>query len=203
MRRLLAVAVLCAAATVACWPVQPAEDGSAPADAALESGMDAAAAEAGPDAATEASADASPGEPVDDRRRCGPMCLASETCGDAGFCVPAPDAGPADASDAGATCPAPTMRCGLDCVDTTREVLACGACDRPCPALGAPNLTVQCVAGACSYTCVAPFGDCDGNRANGCELRLGTSTDCGRCGRRCEGGTRCVTSTTNPSGECM
>jgi hypothetical protein len=202
MRGMRAVAVLCAAA-IGCGPVPPADDGSAPGDAALEGGIDARGPEAGPDAASEAGADAISSDPVDERRRCGPMCLPTETCGPDGYCTLLGDAGRDAASEGGPSCPAPTRRCGLDCVDTTRETAACGACDRPCPGLGAPNITVRCVASACSSTCVAPFGDCDGNVANGCEQRIGDSLNCGMCGRRCPDGQHCEMSAASPFGACV
>jgi hypothetical protein len=60
----------------------------------------------------------------------------------------------------------------------------CGACGRAC---ASPNATPSCSAGVCGYTiCNAGFGDCDGNRANGCETNTQTSPlHCGACGRAC------------------
>jgi hypothetical protein len=192
MRALLVAAVLCAAA-LGCGPVQPGDDGSAPADAALEAGFDGAVSEGGVDVVS--------GDPVDERRRCGPMCVAGETCGPDGYCAPGPDAGDA-AAEGGPTCPAPATRCGADCVDTTREVTACGACDRACPGRDGANVMVVCNGGACGFTCVAPFGDCDGNPENGCEFRLGVDRHCGACGRVCAPGLRCVVDATTPFGQC-
>ncbi len=46
-----------------------------------------------------------------------------------------------------------------------------------------PQTTVLCMAGVCNYTCVAPFIDCDGNRAtNGCEVDPRSDRNhCGGC----------------------
>ncbi|MFO0603598.1 MAG: hypothetical protein U0324_10515 [Polyangiales bacterium] len=69
-------------------------------------------------------------------------------------------------------------------VDVRTSVPNCGACGRACsPA----NATAACSAGACGYTaCNAGFADCDGNRANGCEVNLNADpSNCGRCGNAC------------------
>ncbi len=72
-------------------------------------------------------------------------------------------------------------------VDTRASVAHCGACNNACAPR--PNTTRSCVAGACSYACVAGFGDCDGNAANGCEATLNTAAHCGSCANTCSGGT--------------
>jgi hypothetical protein len=63
----------------------------------------------------------------------------------------------------------------------------CGACSTVCTPM---NATASCaVAGTtatCSYTsCTGNFGDCDGNRVNGCETSLRLVGTCGACGTSC------------------
>lgn len=67
----------------------------------------------------------------------------------------------------------------------------CGTCDRVCPASGAPNTEAGCASGSCEVACVAGFGDCNGMVADGCERALGTTNDCGSCGRSCAAGELC------------
>jgi len=65
------------------------------------------------------------------------------------------------------------------------DVDACGMCTTVCPARA--NATRTCATSACSFTCLAGFGDCDGNIANGCETNLARSTaSCGACGTTCD-----------------
>jgi hypothetical protein len=46
--------------------------------------------------------------------------------------------------------------------------------------------TVTCTSGVCSGTCKPGFADCDGNKqTNGCEIQLGTTTNCSACGDDC------------------
>ncbi len=62
------------------------------------------------------------------------------------------------------------------------DTLNCGACRSACVA--GPQSTARCTSGACSITCAAGFGDCDGNPANGCEIDTRVSTaHCGACSR--------------------
>jgi hypothetical protein len=68
--------------------------------------------------------------------------------------------------------------------NTQTSPVHCGVCGRACtPA----NATPACTMGMCGYsTCNAGFGDCDGNRANGCETNTQTTVaHCGACGRAC------------------
>lgn len=60
----------------------------------------------------------------------------------------------------------------------------CGVCGQVCPEPA--NAVSTCSAGSCGFTCVAPFADCDGDPANGCETNTEDSlTDCGACGTAC------------------
>jgi hypothetical protein len=53
------------------------------------------------------------------------------------------------------------------------DVGHCGACNKNCDGVMHAN-SIACTAGACTFaTCQAGFGDCDGNKANGCECACG------------------------------
>lgn len=47
------------------------------------------------------------------------------------------------------------------------------------------NPFYRCTANACTLTCAAGTGDCDGEPRNGCEARVDSATHCGRCGNAC------------------
>ncbi len=69
-------------------------------------------------------------------------------------------------------------------VNTTTSVQHCGRCGMACPARA--NAAATCAAGACGFTCLAGFADCDGVASNGCEVNTRTSsTHCGSCGAGC------------------
>lgn len=63
----------------------------------------------------------------------------------------------------------------------------CGGCDTRCSARVANASSRICRDGRCDYagSCDLGYGDCDGNRANGCETPLNTSSNCGYCGIGC------------------
>jgi hypothetical protein len=73
--------------------------------------------------------------------------------------------------------------------NTNTTLTDCGNCMTDC------NMTLQntvaasrmCMMGTCNYgTCASGFGDCDSNRANGCETNTNTTlTDCGNCMTDC------------------
>src|SRR5262249_7566840 len=68
----------------------------------------------------------------------------------------------------------------------------CGACAKPCQG-GGQNAVAACVNGVCSFACNAGFGDCDGNKGNGCEARLDSDNlNCGACGKACQGNQSCA-----------
>ncbi|GAC1560706.1 MAG: hypothetical protein NVS3B10_18880 [Polyangiales bacterium] len=64
------------------------------------------------------------------------------------------------------------------------DVAHCGSCSKRCDSLNANN--IACTAGVCTYTtCLPGFGDCNMNRADGCECQCGTT----RNGPCCPDGT--------------
>lgn len=72
------------------------------------------------------------------------------------------------------------------CETNVNNTLAhCGGCNKPCNPANVNNAV--CNGGKCEYdSCKSGWGDCDGNKANGCERNLLTSTNhCGSCGNNC------------------
>lgn len=70
-------------------------------------------------------------------------------------------------------------------VRTSADLLHCGACGAPCPAL--PNAVSSCAGGRCALgACLPGFRDCNGNPADGCEVNVNSDPNhCGGCGLRC------------------
>jgi hypothetical protein len=67
--------------------------------------------------------------------------------------------------------------------DLTSSAANCGACGNAC---SIPSGTAACVDSACAIgSCTAPYADCDGNVANGCETVLTDDDNCGGCGVAC------------------
>ena len=89
--------------------------------------------------------------------------------------------------------------CDGACVDTLANIAACGACGRRCVTA---NGASACLNGACSIAmCNAPYADCDGDAANGCEADTQSdAAHCGGCGTVCEA--RANTVTTCAAGHC-
>ena len=77
-------------------------------------------------------------------------------------------------------------------VNLGASAVHCGRCGNACSFAGG---TAACTAGVCTLTmCAAGLGDCDGNRANGCETdTTGAVSHCGACG------TMCVTPNATPA----
>ncbi len=99
-----------------------------------------------------------------------------------------------------AACNAPFKDCDGQYADgcetnTSTSLTNCGACGVACTNADG---TTSCTAGACAPVCATGFGDCDGNKANGCETNLTSSlTNCGSCGSVCSlpnANTACQTS---------
>jgi hypothetical protein len=107
---------------------------------------------------------------------CDHVCTAANATGvcTAGACTLACAAGWADCD----------MISGNGCEADLSQVAHCGACANACA--NRANAARACTGGACTYTCDAGFGDCDGDPANGCEAALAADTaNCGGCGRAC------------------
>lgn len=59
----------------------------------------------------------------------------------------------------------------------------CGQCTKEC---ATPHGVPSCFAQICAIeTCAPGFGDCNENVSDGCEARLDTISNCGRCGTPC------------------
>lgn len=102
---------------------------------------------------------------------CGTACADAEKCS-AGQCV--------------ASCGAGLTDCEGACAALETDPAHCGACGAVCTTQhGAATF---CNAGHCDYqTCEAGFGDCDADRANGCEHRTDDDVSaCGQCGVTCQ-----------------
>jgi len=100
---------------------------------------------------------------------CGRTCATGQSCS-GGACVLA--------------CAPGERVCAGACVDVSSNVSHCGGCGSVCPA--GPNAQAVCEAGVCRRRCVAPYGDCDGAAANGCEVNLSLDrAHCGACGASC------------------
>lgn len=107
---------------------------------------------------------------------CGDACNvgAGEVCTESGCQSSCPAATPTDCSGA--------------CVDLQTDPSYCGSCTTSCSP--GQDSTAICSSGACVYTCVDGFADCDGDvgsgaSGNGCETQLGTVSDCATCGDSC------------------
>jgi hypothetical protein len=73
--------------------------------------------------------------------------------------------------------------------DATTPVTCSPSCGNPSHATG------LCVAGTCRLLCESNRSDCNGRYEDGCETDTrSTNSDCGACGRACDGGERCRSS---------
>jgi hypothetical protein len=98
---------------------------------------------------------------------CGIACGTGQVCAN-GLCA--------------ADCIAGQTACGGACRDLANDPANCGACGNACPRPA--NATAFCST-RCAFQCLAGFGDCDGDAANGCETLLISATHCGACGLEC------------------
>ncbi len=111
---------------------------------------------------------------------CGTAC-----CPDGYYCVngacttDVPAVVPEDTGKGGAACAAGHKRCASQCVNLASDVNNCGTCGNNCATVA--NATTVCNGGVCDYVCNAPFDDCNGSAADGCETNLTkTSTTAAR-----------------------
>lgn len=94
------------------------------------------------------------------------------------------------------TCDYPTALAGTPCTSGCTSSGFCDAagtcqCAESCAdtCVGGPNMTAACdEAGACIRTCTAPYDDCDGDPANGCEVPVGVPHQCDATGLKADGG---------------
>jgi hypothetical protein len=104
---------------------------------------------------------------------CGSVANASVSCSEDGTCEPTCNGG-FDSCD---------NSFSNGCETNIRTLPNCGACGTSC---SHSNATSSCGDGNCTLAlCNSGYGDCNSNKADGCEVRLNTATHCGQCGRPC------------------
>jgi len=104
---------------------------------------------------------------------CGSVANASVSCSDAGTCEPTCNSGFNSCDDSFSN----------GCETDIRTLANCGTCGTSC---AHNNAVSSCGDGNCTLAmCNAGYGDCNTNKADGCEERLNTGTHCGQCSRPC------------------
>jgi len=89
--------------------------------------------------------------------------------------------------------------CFGSCKDLSSDEYNCGGCGTAC-SYNLTNADEACVYGKCDWSCIPGWGDCNGNRDDGCETNIASDPkNCGGCGIVCNGiaGQACV------DGQCM
>ena len=111
--------------------------------------------------------------------------------------TPRPDAGAAtldsglDGSDE-VVCASGKKDCFGLCVETNQPSTGCGgkvcnACDPQNVVASACEASAEAATFVCGYsTCQPAFGNCDSDKANGCETSLGRKLSCGSCTTKCQ-----------------
>ncbi|MBK6534095.1 MAG: hypothetical protein IPF99_32365 [Deltaproteobacteria bacterium] len=96
-------------------------------------------------------------------------------------------------------CPAGQSCCSGACVDPLANTSHCGGCDMRC---SLPRAAAACMNGVCAVaSCTAPYDNCDGMAANGCETdTLNDVGHCGGCGVACA--TRANSAASCAAGRC-
>lgn len=149
-----------------------------------------------------------PGKPCTTGSCCHSLCVDTTTdpleCGGCDAACSTTAGTPACAAGVcGWTCAAGFAHCdsgNTGCETNLRtDVAHCGSCSKRCDSVVNAN-GVACTAGACTFTtCMTGFGDCDNNKANGCECACGAVRNQPCCpGNVCTGGLTC-----SPSGKCQ
>jgi hypothetical protein len=75
------------------------------------------------------------------------------------------------------------------CETSTNTVSDCGGCGVACGQKNATAAACAANGAKCSFTCAKDFADCNAATApdtDGCETSLGTTNNCGACGRVCK-----------------
>ena len=161
--------------------------------AAPDAGADAATPDAAPPPPLDAPQE--PEAPAPDAAAESGEDAGEDAAEDAAPEASAPDVAAEVAAPPDVGCPVRFADCDGDpsngCETNVRESLAhCGACGASCVRAHA---VTTCASGVCVRTrCDPSFADCDADGANGCEVMLGTSANCGTCGVGCDVTFRCV-----------
>ncbi len=106
--------------------------------------------------------------------------------------------------DGSCGCPPGKTDCRGACVDTSIDDGNCGACGNFCvpppDVIPPPNMRYGCAGGKCGQLiCEAPWRDCNGDLADGCEVNVEQEIEpglldpanCGACGVACAPGEEC------------
>jgi hypothetical protein len=101
---------------------------------------------------------------------------------------------PPSPADAGADVAPPRCRQGEHAcqnVCVREDFTSCGPSCQMC--VTPPHAWPECERGACTFSCMIGYLDCDGRANNGCETDGDNDAlNCGACGHRCSPGERCV-----------
>jgi hypothetical protein len=112
----------------------------------------------------------------DDCGFCGNACQldhAAPSCSNGSCAIASCAAGYGDCDGS------PSDGCEAAFASTTAH---CGSCATSCQN---DHGTTGCAADSCKPVCASGFGDCDSDVVDGCETDLGTTSNCGMCGRSC------------------
>ncbi|MBN9162503.1 MAG: hypothetical protein J0I07_16190 [Myxococcales bacterium] len=106
-------------------------------------------------------------------------------------------------------CPVGLIYCAGMCRDPNNDAQYCGACGVTCNPVDAgddvnyPNRAYGCNGGVCGVLCKQGYGDCNGERADGCEVDISTAENCGACGNVCPANQQCRVNAETRLHECM
>jgi hypothetical protein len=173
--------VACTAASDLCPDGRYCDDASRTCVPGCRDDLACSAPAPGDGGASPADGGSGPGRRCDRVSRTCVACLANPDCPAGTLCV-------GNLCVTGCTadspCPSSQTCCAGACVDPLANVAHCGACDRRC---AVPNGSALCLNGNCTVgACASPFGNCDGDNANGCETNTLTAVaHCGACGAGC------------------